>query len=139
MKKNKVFGYTMIALSIVSLIILILGRSSFSRNIEIVLTLMFSSFFSIGLVTVKHNALMINDKDYSVEVEDERNKLIKEKTGNIANLINIALLGAITVVFIAYDYIIPAIITGVFIFLQPVMMIFISNYLEKKYNLVGLS
>ncbi|ALZ87014.1 hypothetical protein APT62_00450 [Aerococcus urinaeequi] len=132
MKKNKVFGYTMIALSIVSLIILILGRSSFSRNIEIVLTLMFSSFFSIGLVTVKHNVLMINDKDYSVEVEDERNKLIKEKTGNIANLINIALLGAITVVFIAYDYIIPAIITGVFIFLQPVMMIFISNYLEKK-------
>lgn len=132
MKKNKVFGYIMIALGFVSLVILILGGNSLSRNIEIVLTLIFSSFFSIGLVTVKHNALIIKDEGYSVEVEDERNKLIKEKTGNIANLINVALLGAITVVFIAYDYVIPAIITGVFIFLQPVMMIFISNYVEKK-------
>ena len=75
---------------------------------------------------------MKNDADYRLNVMDERNILIKEKAGNITNMLNMVLLGLITVVFIALDYVIPAIITGVVVAVQPIILIIISNMIEKK-------
>ena len=42
------------------------------------------------------------------------------------------LLGLATVIFIAFDYIFSAIVTGVIVAVQPVILIIISNALEKK-------
>ena len=58
---------------------------------------------------------------------DERNVIIKEKAGNITNMLGVA-----TVIFICLDYIIPAIIVGSIIAIQPIILIIISSVLEKK-------
>lgn len=63
---------------------------------------------------------------------DERNVIIKEKAGNITNMFNTILLGVATVIFICLDYIIPAIIVGSIIAIQPIILIIISSVLEKK-------
>ena len=76
--------------------------------------------------------MMKNDADYKINVMDERNIIIKEKTGNITNMFNTILLGVATVIFICLDYIIPAIIVGSIITIQPIILIIISSVLEKK-------
>lgn len=75
---------------------------------------------------------MKEDRDYKVNVMDERNIAIKEKAGNIANMITLVQLGLATVIFICLDYLIPAIITGGIIVLQPIVLIIVSNMIEKK-------
>jgi len=47
-------------------------------------------------------------------------------------MINLTLLGVITVIFILMDYIIPAIFTGVLVAVQPVILILVSNSIGKK-------
>ena len=79
-----------------------------------------------------HNKMMKNDTDYKISVMDERNILIKEKAGNVTNMVNTVLLGLATVIFICLDYVIPAIITGTIITVQPIILITISTMLEKK-------
>ena len=69
-------------------------------------------FIFVFHVSLWHDKMMEKDKDYRIEVMDERNIAIKEKAGNITNMINMTLLGIITVAFIFMDYIIPAIFTG---------------------------
>ena len=78
------------------------------------------------------NKMMKNDIDYKVNVMDERNISIKEKSGNITNMITMVLLSIATVIFISFDYLIPAIITGVIIAVQPIVLIIVSNMIEKK-------
>ena len=75
---------------------------------------------------------MKEDRDYKVSVMDERNITIKEKAGNITNMITLVQLGLATVIFICLDYLIPAIITGGIIVLQPIVLIIVSNMIEKK-------
>lgn len=75
---------------------------------------------------------MKDDIDYKVNVMDERNIMIKEKAGNVTNMVNITLLGLVTVIFICLDYVFPAIVTGVIITVQPIILITVSNMLEKK-------
>ena len=79
-----------------------------------------------------HDKMMKNDADYKINVMDERNIIIKEKAGNITNMFNTILLGVATVIFICLDYIIPAIIVGSIIAIQPIILIIISSVLEKK-------
>ena len=47
-------------------------------------------------------------------------------------MVTVVLLGLTTVIFIFLDYIIPAIITGGIIVLQPIVLIIVSNMIEKK-------
>ena len=47
-------------------------------------------------------------------------------------MVNTTLLGLATVIFICLDYVIPAIVTGAIIAIQPIILITISNMLEKK-------
>ena len=100
--------------------------------VDIGLAVLFSAIFSVSYTQLFHNKMMKNDRDYKVNVMDERNILIKEKAGNITNMLNMVLLGLMTVVFIALDYVIPAIITGVIIAIQPIILIIVSNMIEKK-------
>ncbi|WP_242827032.1 hypothetical protein [Dorea sp. AGR2135] len=47
-------------------------------------------------------------------------------------MITMVLLSIATVIFISFDYLIPAIITGVIIAVQPIVLIIVSNMIEKK-------
>ena len=49
--------------------------------------------FSVSHIQLLHNKMMKNDIDYKINVMDERNISIKEKSGNITNMITMVLLG----------------------------------------------
>lgn len=127
--KNKIWylGY------IVSLcIVLIIFLTDFNKMVDIGLAFLFSAIFSVSHTQILHNKMMKNDTEYKNNVMDERNIAIKEKAGNITNMITLILLGLATVIFICLDLLIPAIVTGAIITFQPVILILVSNMIEKK-------
>lgn len=129
--KNKVqiwyIGY-MISLFLVVIVFV----TDLPKMVDIGLAILFSSVFSVSHVQILHHKMMQNDKNYKITVMDERNIMIKEKAGNVTNMLNTTLLGLATVIFICLDYIIPAIVVGSIIAMQPIILIVISNTLEKK-------
>lgn len=127
--KNSIWYF---AYLISALLILIIFITDFNKTVDIALAILFAAVFSVSHTQILHEKMMKDDEDYKINVLDERNILIKEKAGNITNMFNMVLLGLITVLFIALDYLIPAIVTGMMIALQPVILIFISRLLEKK-------
>ena len=99
---------------------------------DMALAVLMAVIFSVSHMNIFHNKMLSRDDDYRVSVMDERNIAIREKAGNIANMATMTLLGLATVIFIAFDYIFSAIVTGVIVAVQPVILIIISNALEKK-------
>ncbi|HJB25536.1 MAG TPA: hypothetical protein H9662_02820 [Firmicutes bacterium] len=114
------------------LLVLTMLFADFPKMVDIGLAILFSAVFGVSHVQVLHNKMLKNDADYKISIMDERNIMIKEKAGNVTNMINTTLLGLATVIFICLDYAIPAIVTGVIITVQPIILITISNMLEKK-------
>lgn len=126
MKENK-FCYLGILFGLVMLVISFVLREN--KPLQIVLIMVFSSMTSISVANLYHNKLLKTDKFYKINMEDER---IKEKVGNEVLKIYMYLLGIITVIFIAYDYYIPAIFTGGLLIFAPIFLILASNYFEKR-------
>mgnify|MGYP001852805404 FL=1 len=114
------------------LLVLTMLFADFPKMVDIGLAILFSAVFGVSHVQVLHNKMLKNDADYKISIMDERNIMIKEKAGNVTNMINTTLLGLATVIFICLDYVIPAIVTGVIITVQPIILFTISNMLEKK-------
>ena len=130
MKNKYQIWYIGYIISLVLILIVLLADCS--KAVDIGLTILFSVVFSVSHVQVLHNKMLKNDSDYKINVMDERNIAIKEKSGNITNMITLALLGIITVIFILLDYLVPAIITGVIVVAQPIILIIVSSIIEKK-------
>lgn len=129
MKENK-FCYLGILFGLVMLVISFVLREN--KPLQTVLIMGFSSITSISVANLYHNKLLKTDKFYKINMEDERNVRIKEKVGNEVLKIYMYLLGIITVIFIAYDYYIPAIFTGGLLVFAPIFLIIASNYFEKR-------
>lgn len=130
MKNKYQIWYIGYIISLVLILIVLLADCS--KAVDIGLTILFSVVFSVSHVQVLHNKMLKNDSDYKINVMDERNIAIKEKAGNITNMITLALLGITTVIFILLDYLVPAIITGVIVVAQPIILIIASSIIEKK-------
>lgn len=130
MKNKYMIWYLGYVFSIILIVIIFL--TDFSKMVDIGLAILFTAVFSVSHTQILHNKLMKEDRDYKVSVMDERNIAIKEKAGNITNMITLVQLGLATVIFICLDYLIPAIITGGIIVLQPIVLIIVSNMIEKK-------
>lgn len=127
--KNKIcyIGYI-----ISLLLVLTIFFTDFSKMVDIGIVILFSVIFSVSYTQLLHSKMMKNDMDYKINLMDERNILIKEKSGNITNMITMALLGIVTVIFISFDYFIPAIITGIILAIQPIILIIVSSVIERK-------
>lgn len=130
MKDKNMIWYLGYVISII--LVLIIFLTDFSKMVDIGLALLFTAIFSVSNTQLFHNKMMKRDTDYKINVMDERNISIKEKAGNVTNMVNTILLGLATVIFICLDYLIPAIITGVIIAVQPIILIIVSNMIEKK-------
>lgn len=130
MKNKYKIWYIGYIISLVLILIVLLADCS--KAVDIGLTILFSVVFSVSHVQVLHNKMLKNDSDYKINIMDERNIAIKEKSGNITNMITLALLGITTVIFILLDYLVPAIITGVIVVAQPIILIIVSSIIEKK-------
>lgn len=114
-----------------AILVIVLFVTDLPKMVNAGLSILFASVFSISHVQLWHDKMLHTNKDYKTEVLDERNIAIKEKTGNITNIITITLLGIITVIFITLDYIVPAIFTGAILLLQPIIMLFVNSLIEK--------
>lgn len=113
-------------------LILIIILTDLPGKADMALAVLMAVIFSVSHMNIFHNKMLSRDDDYRISVMDERNIAIREKAGNIANMATMTLLGLATVIFIAFDYIFSAIVTGVIVAVQPVILIIISNALEKK-------
>lgn len=127
--KNMIW-YLGYAVSLALILIIIL--TDLPGKADMALAVLMAVIFSVSHMNIFHNKMLSRDDDYRVSVMDERNIAIREKAGNIANMATMTLLGLATVIFIAFDYIFSAIVTGVIVAVQPVILIIISNALEKK-------
>ncbi len=114
------------------LLIIIVFFTDFPKMVDIALLILYSLVFSVSRVQILHNKMLETDRDYKIDIMDERSIMIKDKVGSITNIFNTVLFGFVTVIFIALDYLIPAIITGVILLIQPIILIGISTMVEKK-------
>ena len=130
MKKNKKIWYVGYLVSLI--IIIVIAFTDLDTNIDIALSLLFSAIIGVSLSKLLHQKMANYNLDYRRNVFDERLIAIKEKSGNIVNVINIILLGFAMILFIGFGYIIPTIVTAVILVIQPIMFIIVSNVMEKK-------
>ena len=113
-------------------LILIIILTDLPGKADMALAVLMAVIFSVSHMNIFHNKMLSRDDDYRVSVMDERNIAIREKAGNIANMATMTLLGLATVIFIAFDYIFSAIVTGVIVAVQPVILIIISKCTGKE-------
>ena len=130
MKNNNTKWY--LGYGISAAIILLIALTDLSREMDLALSILFAVVFSVSHTQILHSKMLRTDDDYRISVMDERTIMIKEKSGNITNMVTLVLLGLATVLFIALDYIIPAVVTGIIVAVQPLVLIIISSAIEKK-------
>ena len=126
-KKMCYFG-----LLVSAVLVIILFAVPMAKGVSAGLSILFACLFSVSYVQLSYDKMMKTDKEFKREMLDERNILLREKTGNIANSVMMVVLGIVAVVFITMDYLVPAIVVAGILLVQPVILILISNMLEKK-------
>lgn len=126
-KKLWYLGYVVCAF-----ILLAIAFADLPDMADVGLSVAFGAIFGLCFTELWYDKQVKKNPDFEVEVEDERNVQIKYRAGYMACGFNWLLLSAATVAFIILDYMIPAIITGVILIVQPVILIVASNIIEKK-------
>lgn len=114
------------------LLVLVILFTDFPKMVDIGLLILFSAIFSIAHTQILHDKMVKKDADYKINVQDERNIVIKEKAGYVTNMVNDTLLGFATILFVSLDYLLPAVVTGIMVAIQPIVLIITSSLLEKK-------
>ena len=118
--------------AVCAVILLLIAFADFPRMADIGLSCAFGAIFGVSYTQLWYDTQVKKDPDFEIEVEDERNVQIKYRAGYLTCGIDWLLLSAATVAFIILDYTIPAIITGVILVMQPVILIVASNLVGKK-------
>ncbi len=105
------------------LLILLIAFTDFPSGADMALAILFTCVFSVTHTQLLHRRMLHTDSSYRINVLDERNIAIKEKAGNITNMITLMLLGIAMLIFITLNYMVSAIIVGVIILIQPLVLI----------------
>ena len=121
------FGYV-----VALLLILLIAFTDFPSGADMALAILFTCVFLVTHMQLLHRRMLHTDSSYRINVLDERNIAIKEKAGNITNMITLMLLGIAMLIFITLNYMVSAIIVGVIILIQPLVLIIASSIIEKK-------
>ena len=121
------FGYV-----VALLLILLIAFTDFPSGADMALAILFTCVFSVTHTQLLHRRMLHTDSSYRINVLDERNIAIKEKAGNITNMITLMQLGIAMLIFITLNYMVSAIIVGVIILIQPLVLIIASSIIEKK-------
>ena len=131
MKKNRTklwyLGYAACAA-----MLLLIAFADFPRSADMGLACAFGAVFGVSYVQLWYDKQVKKNEDFEIEVEDERNVQIKYRAGYLACGVDMFLFSLATVVFIALDYTLPAIITGVMLAAQPVILILASEIIARK-------
>lgn len=129
--KNKKIWYLGYIIGICSLILIF--ALDLERSVDIALTFIFAISVSVSHVKIMHNKMMEKDKNYKINVQDERNEIIRDKVNATMAAILMVLMGIIAVVCISVEAFLPAALLAISVLLSPIIMYFINRYYENKY------
>ena len=131
MKKNRTklwyLGYAACAV-----MLLLIAFAGLPKSTDVGLACAFGAVFGVSHVQLWYDRQVKKDESFEIEVTDERNVQIKYRAGYLVCGVDMFLFGLATVVFIILDYTLPAVITGVMLALQPVILIGASSIIGKK-------
>ncbi len=131
MKKDRTklwyLGYVFCAV-----MLLLIAFADFPRSADMGLACAFGAVFGVSYVQLWYDKQVKKNEDFEIEVEDERNVQIKYRAGYLACGVDMFLFSLATVVFIILGYTLPAIITGVMLAAQPVILILASEIIGRK-------
>lgn len=114
------------------ILFLIVLCTNVSKDIKAAFTTLISIIFTVCYLQIYHNKMMKVDKSYKINVLDERNIAIKDKMAHTSYCIMMIMCALATIYFIMMNMILPAVILGVIIFVQPFIMIIVSTVMERK-------
>lgn len=118
--------------AVCAVILLLIAFGNFPKSADIGLSCAFGAIFGVSYAQLWYMKQVKKDPDFEIEVEDERNVQIKYRAGYLVCGVDMFLFSAATVLFIVLDYLVPAIVTGAMLVLQPVILIAASSLVEKK-------
>ena len=131
MKKDRTrlwyLGYVFCAV-----ILLLIAFADFPKGADAGLACVMGAVFGVSHAELWYAKQVKKDESFEIEVEDERNVQIKYRAGYLVCGVDMLLLGLATAVFIILGYTLPAIITGVMLAAQPVMLILASEIIARK-------
>ena len=131
MKRNRAklwyLGYAACAV-----LLLLIAFADFPRGADIGLACALGAVFAVSYVELWYDKQVKKDENFEIEVEDERNVQIKYRAGFLACGVDMFLFGLATVVFIIMDYTLPAVVTGVMLAAQPLILIAASSVISKR-------
>lgn len=129
MKNNKIW-YLGYLIGICSLILMFVF--DLNEVVEIALTFVFAISVSISTVEIMHNRMMETDRNYKINVNDERNEKIRDKVNATMASILMILMAIVAVVSISVKAYLPAALLAISVACSPLIMFFINAYYEKK-------
>lgn len=129
--KNFKLQYLGYLIALFSLIYLLLSNPS--KLQKVIFIIIFSVSLSISFVSSVHKKMLKNDKDYAVNLKDERSEKIRDKINAIISIILQFSLGITAITCFVIENYIPAIMLTIINLCIPVIVIFLSKYYEKKY------
>ena len=112
--------------------LLLIAFADFPRSADIGLACALGAVFGVSHVELWYDKQVKKDENFEIEVEDERNVQIKYRAGFLACGVDTFLFGLATVVFIIMDYTLPAVVTGVMLAAQPLILIAASSVISKR-------
>ena len=115
-----------------ALILLLIAFAGFPKEVDVGLAMVMGALFGLSHVELWYERQVRKDENFEIEVGDERNVQIKYRAGYMVCGVDMTLFGIATAVFVMLDYTVPAVITGVMLVLQPVLLIAASAVLEKR-------
>ena len=112
--------------------LLLIAFADFPKGVDTGLACAMGAVFGVSWAELWYAKQVKKDDSFEIEVEDERNVQIKYRAGYLVCGVDMALFSLATVIFIMLDYTLSAVITGVMLALQPVLLIVAGNVISKK-------
>ncbi|MDO4813964.1 MAG: hypothetical protein Q3988_02590 [Gemella sp.] len=88
--------------------------------------------FSYSFITMYDKKMMKENKEYRISLNDERETRIREKTGETISIIFLLYFSVLCVYFALNDKILEAVLTGVVIFIHPILFKIVSYIHGRK-------
>ena len=113
-------------------VLLLIVFGGLPKAVDVGLSCAFGAVFGVTSTQLWYDRQVKKSEDFEIEIEDERNVQIKYRAGYLVCGVDMALFSLATVIFIMLDYTLSAVITGVILALQPVLLIVAGNVISKK-------
>ncbi|HEL0598135.1 TPA: DUF2178 domain-containing protein [Streptococcus equi subsp. zooepidemicus] len=121
-------GYVLSAIALISAFIF-----KENRTIEVISVFTFAISLSVTYVQTNHYKMMVKDKDYRINITDERAEKIRDKVNATMCAVLMFMNSIIALVSLTLRETISAILLVTVTAISPLLIILLNRYFEKKY------